>query len=545
MLPVGMSQEQIAAIGAYPAGKGVLGELIRHPRPLRLREVSRHPAAYGFPPNHPPMHSFLGVPVRVREEVVGNFYLAGKRGGQEFDLEDEAVLQTLAVAAGVAMENARLYRKARKRLQLLYDAATRVGTTLDVVRTAEELTRVVVPGFADYTTVELLEAVLQGGEPSGTAEMHCTASCGVRQDAPLIPVGERITWLPATPMASALVSGHAVLEPDLGAAPGWQTQIPAARQITDYGIRSLITVPLQARGVVLGLVNFWRLEETEPFDQEDLSLAEELATRAAVCIDNARRYTREHGMAVTLQRSLLPQTMPAQNALDVAYRYAPAEAGVRGDWFDVIPLPGARVALVVGDVVGHGLHASATMGRLRTAVHNFSSLDLPPDELLGYLDELVARIDQDVIDQDVREGEPGITGATCLYAIYDPVPAQVTIARAGHLGPALVHPEGSVTFPEVPGSPPLGLGGSLPVETAKFQVPEGSRLVLFTDGLVEDRDRDIGAGLALLQRTLAEAPGRDPEQTCQAVFDALQAARPRDDTVLLVARTRVLDPGPG
>ncbi len=156
-------------------------------------------------------------------------------------------------------------------------------------------------------------------------------------------------------------------------------------------------------------------------------------SRAAVCVDNARRYTREHNMAVTLQRSLLPRTLPEQNALEIAYRYLPAQAGVGGDWFDVLPLSGARVALVVGDVVGHGLHAAATMGRLRTAVHNFSALDLPPEELLALLDELVARIDQD----EAAEGSTApVTGATCLYAVYDPVSRRCTIARAGHPPPA-------------------------------------------------------------------------------------------------------------
>ncbi|MER6981590.1 SpoIIE family protein phosphatase, partial [Streptomyces carpinensis] len=364
---------------------------------------------------------------------------------------------------------------------------------------------------------------------------------GVTQSARSAPVGERIVWDAATPMAMALTGGHAVLERDLTASPRWLARTPElARLAPDLGLRSLISVPLKARGVTLGLVTFWRSERSGPFEQEDLPVTEELAARAAVCIDNARRYTREHTVAVALQHSLLPRTLPEQNALEIAYRYLPAQAGVGGDWFDVIPLPGTRVALAVGDVVGHGLHAAATMGRLRTAVHNFSALDLAPDELLGYLDELVTRL-----DQDVAEGEQDVTGATCLYAVYDPVAGQVTLARAGHPGPALVRPDGTVVFPDVPVSPPLGLGGSLPVETAELRLPEGSSLVLFTDGLIETRERDIDTGLALLRRTLTNpphAPARDPEHTCQAVFDALRTGRPRDDIALLVARTRALDP---
>ncbi|MET9973325.1 ATP-binding SpoIIE family protein phosphatase, partial [Streptomyces sp. NPDC006356] len=233
-----------------------------------------------------------------------------------------------------------------------------------------------------------------------------------------------------------------------------------------------------------------------------------------------------------------PQELPGQSAVEAAYRYLPAQAGVGGDWFDVIPLPGARVALVVGDVVGHGLHAAATMGRLRTAVHNFSTLDLSPDELLGHLDELVSRIDQ---EHAVESDDTAITGATCLYAIYDPVTGRATLASAGHPGPAVVDSDGDVTFPDLPVSPPLGLNASLPIETLDLHLPAGSRLALYTDGLVENRDRDLESGLALLQEALAH--GDQPlEQTCQTVIDALLPARPSDDIALLMARTRMLNP---
>ncbi|MER7164008.1 ATP-binding SpoIIE family protein phosphatase, partial [Streptomyces lydicus] len=211
--------------------------------------------------------------------------------------------------------------------------------------------------------------------------------------------------------------------------------------------------------------------------------------------------------------------------------------GVGGDWFDIIPLPGARVALVVGDVVGHGLHAAATMGRLRTAVHNFANLDLPPDEILWHLDELVTRIDQ---DEGAEGAEAPVTGATCLYAIYDPATGTCTMARAGHVQPLVVRPDGTAELADVPGGPPLGLGG-LPFETWQQPLPEDSRLVLFTDGLVEDRDRDIDEGLALLTRTLSGHAQQAPEEICEAALGALLPERPSDDIALLVARTRVLD----
>ncbi|MFB7574004.1 SpoIIE family protein phosphatase [Streptomyces sp. NPDC056165] len=455
--------------------------------------------------------------------------MAGGPSGTVATLRDSTELRALSGRA----------EQARERLSLLYDAGVGVGTTLDVTRTAEELVRVAVPRFADYATVDLYDAVLAGEDPDPGAALRRTACAGIRENTPLYPLGQEIRFVPSTPQALGLKARRPVLEPRLEAAPGWQAQdAERTERVLAFGIHSLITVPVRAGNLVLGLVSFWRSEKDEPFDSEELALAEELVARAAVSIDNARRYTREHGLAVTLQRSLLPRSLPEQDALDVAYRYLPAQAGVGGDWFDVLPLSGARVALVVGDVVGHGLHAAATMGRLRTAVSNFSALDLPPEELLGLLDELVGRIDQDETADSA--GAP-VTGATCLYAIYDPVSRRCAVARAGHPPPAVIGPDGDVTFPDVPAGPPLGLGG-LPFETAELELAEGSRLVLYTDGLVMDRERDIDTGLEELRSALASA-GESPEDTCRAVLDVRRPFRPVDDIALLVARTRALGPG--
>ncbi len=426
---------------------------------------------------------------------------------------------------------------ARRRLQLLYDAGEGVGTTLDLSRTAWELAGVGVPKFADFTTVDLVEAVLRGEEPEAGdgSRMRRVALQGIRQETPFIPVGAGFDLAPVTPQAWAFGNERPVLERDLRAAGAWRLQDPArARRILDSGVHSRIVVPLSARGVLLGMATFWRADERRAFDQDDVDFAEQLVARGAVCIDNARRYTREHTMAATLQRNLLPRGLPAPSALELAHRYLPAQA-VGGDWFDVIPLPGARVALTVGDVVGHGLHAAATMGRLRTAVRNFSALDLPPDELLWQMDELVSRIDQ---EEAAADGAGAVTGASCLYAIYDPTTRICTMARAAHLPPAMVLPSGEVRFLDVPAGPPLGLTG-LPYQTAEFELPEGSQLVLYTDGLIETRDRDIDAGMDLLRDALRDG-SRTPEQTCDAVLDALLPARPGDDIALVVARTRAL-----
>ncbi|MFD8203413.1 SpoIIE family protein phosphatase [Streptomyces sp. NPDC059701] len=454
----------------------------------------------------------------------------GAYAGSVVSLRDTTELRALTGRAEVA----------RERLTLLYDAGVRVGSTLDVERTARELAEVAVPRFADLVTVELTEEVLSGREPVAMAtDMRRAAVSGSGTGPVPLPVGRAVRFADSTPQARCVASGRAVLETDLGAADaglapdGADTAPPP-----DHDVHALITVPLRARGAVLGVVSFWRAGRSEPFDEEDVPFAEELAARAAVALDNARRYAREHAMAVTLQRSLLPRDLPEPSALELAHRYLPAQAGVGGDWFDVIELSGARVALVVGDVVGHGLHAAATMGRLRTAVHNFATLDLAPDELLARLDDLVARLDRERAAQGEDEG---LIGATCLYVVYDPVAGTCCPARAGHPPLALVLPDGTVSFPDLPAGPPLGLGG-LPFESTEFQVPEGSQLVLYTDGLVEDRDRDLDVGLDILRAALSH-PDRPPEQTCRAVLQALPPDHARDDIALLVARTRVLDPG--
>lgn len=427
---------------------------------------------------------------------------------------------------------------ARERLRLLHEAGIRIGTTLDVRRTAGELAEVAAPRFADVVTVELADPVLRGDEPAIPGDRLRRTAVGAADPAATpFPDGELVDYPPAAPQARALRTRERASDPELSPLQAWPEDPERAERIRQLGLRALVAVPVRARGVVLGVAAFYRNEASDPFDEDDLALAEELVGQAGVCIDNARRYTREHATAVTLQRSLLPGGLPGQDAVEAAYRYLPAQAeaaGVGGDWFDVIPLSGARVALVVGDVVGHGLQATATMGRLRTAVQNFSALDLPPDELLGYLDELVTRI-----DDDPGRGTAPISGATCLYAIYDPVSGGCSMVTNGHPGPALVRPDGTVSFPDIPVSPPLGVGGE-PYETAELELPEGSRLVLFTDGLVTDRHRDLDTGVERLREALSRLPDGTPEETCQGVLDAVLPPRPADDVALLVARTRRL-----
>ncbi|MCQ9129897.1 SpoIIE family protein phosphatase [Streptomyces hilarionis] len=440
--------------------------------------------------------------------------------------------------------------RARERLQLIAEASTRIGSTLDVTRTAQELADVAVPGLADFLSVDLLTSFEQGREEpvaGGPLLLRRVAHQSVLPGAPeaVLALGDVDEYPEGSPPVESLRSGRSVRRRiDGGAVPAWVAGDPLrVARIRDYGFHSLMAVPLSARGTTLGVVVFARHRRPDPFQADDLVLAEELAARAAVCIDNARRYTRERATSVALQRSLLPQRLPEQSAVEVASRYLPADvrAGVGGDWFDVIPLSGARVALVVGDVVGHGIHASATMGRLRTAVRTLADIDLPPDELLTHLDDLVGLLATGT-DALGDAGSAGDVGATCLYAVYDPLVRRCTLARAGHPLPALVTPDGEAELLALPAGPPLGLGG-LPFESLEIDLPEGSLLALYTDGLIDSRSRDsdVDDGASRLCRALA-APAASLDAVCDEILADLLPQLPSDDVALLVARTRGLDP---
>ncbi|MFE7180865.1 SpoIIE family protein phosphatase [Streptomyces erythrochromogenes] len=427
-------------------------------------------------------------------------------------------------------------------------AGARIGTTGDSTRTAQELADVAVPRIADFAVVDLIEPLPRGdepasGRPSGPVTVCRTAvrSAVEGSSEGRVAVGETAVYPPLSPPAECLASGRgAVYATTAPAVAQWMAQDPAAAWLGAHGTHSMLVVPMHADGVSLGVAVFGRRQSREPFLPQDLGLAEELAGRAAASIHGAHRSAREHTSTMTLQRSLLPQTLPDHPALETASRYLPAgtEAGVGGDWFDVIPLSGARVALVVGDVVGHGIRASATMGRLRTAVRTLADVDLPPDELLTHLDDLIIHLSADEGGREAVEESAGGIGTTCLYVVYDPVTRHCTLARAGHPPPAVVSPEGSVYLLDVPAGPPLGLGG-LPFETLDVDLPEGSVLTLYTDGLLQPRERDIDEALDTMFAALAQ-PASTLDTVCDRVLTALLTHRPDDDVALLVARTRAL-----
>ncbi|MEU8520148.1 SpoIIE family protein phosphatase [Streptomyces sp. NBC_01216] len=418
--------------------------------------------------------------------------------------------------------------RARHRFALLAEAGTRIGTTLDLRQTAEEVVQVLVPRLADSADVQMLEAVLEPDEaaastrgvlrrlaaafPDPTAPTaHLVA--GQTFQIPLGTVYERVV-ADGRPM-NLYHSDLDTLFPD-----------PRTADLRDYlaeRIGSTRLVPMVARGKVLGTVTVTRVKEREPFDEQDHVLIDDLVARAALSMDNARMYTGQREAALTLQRSLTNSDLPRVGGLELTGRYLPASHhDVGGDWFDVIALPEGRTGLVIGDVMGHGIHAAAVMGQLRTAVRTLAREGVPPAQLLRSLDAVVCELGEDEM-------------ATCVYAVHDPDSGGVVIARAGHPPPAVATADGAISFLEGSLGTPLGTGGR-EFRTQEVLLPPGSLLVLYTDGLIEARDRDLDQGMYQLARALSDLD-RPLTLLCEGILDALLPGEPQDDVAVLLART--------
>ncbi|MBC2903066.1 SpoIIE family protein phosphatase [Streptomyces cupreus] len=432
------------------------------------------------------------------------------------------------------------YAAVRERLEFLNEVSGRIGSSLDLSRTIVEVSKAVVPRFTDVAGTYLREQVVAGegfpeGVPDTTTMWHRVAV--EHTDEPgrwddVVPVGEAMPFPAHTPFFQCMTTGEPVLVPRISEEMGHAI----ASQFEKRDIRPLITgrsmlvVPLKARNVVLGFMILLRHPERPVFNDMDRVTGAELAARAGLVLDNARMYTFQESVAETLQDSMLPHIPPRMAGCDIATRYLPGTllGRVGGDWFDSVKLPGARTALVVGDVMGHGLNSAAMMGQLRTAVQTMAALDLPPAQLLRNLDDLAQRLGDTYL-------------ATCLYAVYDPIAGKLQIANAGHIPPVLVRADGRSELLDLPTGAPIGVGG-VPFEAVRVRVEPGDRLVMCTDGLVEVRGEDIGVGLATLCESAAH-PAASMDDACDTIIRALNTRGGRkDDVALLMARLNGIEP---
>jgi Stage II sporulation protein E (SpoIIE)/PAS fold len=445
--------------------------------------------------------------------------------------------------AGVAHVMREITERVRnqRRLALADEASARIGTTLDITRTAEEFLDVAIPRLADAGAVDLLATVIQGDQlaPQALNEKMLLRRVAMRWPAHLPAAREyaRHSALETSPgklLHQRLVAGLPVYLPALGAMTTGQIGEMAAGTALDRmmaarraGAHSLMILPLVARGAIMGLTGLYRLAGSEPFTPADLSLACDLVSRATIPLDNARLYTRERATALTLQRGLLPRQIPQVPGLQLAYRYIPAAttAETGGDWFDVIPLPGNRCALIVGDVTGHDMTAASLMGQLRIAIRTLATVDLAPAEVLTRLDQITT---------DLTGTE---TSATCIYAAYDPAAGTCDIARAGHPPPALARLGHPTAFPHLPPGLPLGTGlAHRRYQATRLHLPPASTLLLYTDGLIENRATDMTTTMTRLARTLTTLTTLPPADACDTLLATL-APNPTDDIAILMART--------
>src|SRR5450756_417208 len=422
---------------------------------------------------------------------------------------------------------------------LMRDANPIDGDTLDFSELAKKMTAQLVPAFCTSAEVLVLESLIGDNEVPAHAphadvplrRLHVKHDQKDPAWQAAFPVGEILRYPGGSPYVRCIESGAPVLEGSVSAdsakklARAWRRK-PVGGLLSDV---SMLLIPAISKGTVLGLFCCFREAGTRRFDRHDMEMAMDFATKSAVFFDHATRYNREHATALTLQRAMLPTGLSSPSSVEVRHRYLPGSelVEVGGDWYEAIKLPGARVALVIGDVAGHGVRAAVTMGRMRTAIQTLAMLELPPADSLKQLDELM---------QAFGTREPHF--ATCAYAIYDAVTGEIELAVAGHLPPLLVHPDGRNEYLEVTPSPPLGIGDGI-VETKRIPIEDGSLFVLYTDGLVESRDRDISEGLDRLQSAFGVgSPEKDLEELCKLSLDGVYADAKRDDIAVLIARLR-------
>ncbi|MFD6924687.1 SpoIIE family protein phosphatase [Streptomyces sp. NPDC059944] len=448
--------------------------------------------------------------------------------------------------AVVSLTEVTEHMRTERRIETLASVRERVGRSLDVVATCEELVDALVPGFADIAVVEVVDAVVRGEDPPLSPlgrevplRRAAFRNGGPDRAAQAHPLGD-VRALPSPTPYSQVLSDLKPRAVTLDEDTPWLVADPErARAIRASGARTLLTAPLAVRGSVLGLLSLYRVRPSDAFDANDVALTHELATHTALSLDNARRYTHEHTIAAALQRHLLPPDPPSQTAMEFAQLHLPADAGA-GTWFDAFSLPGARTALAVGEVAGSGIDAATTMGQLRTVVRSLAALDLGPDELLARLNDTVVRLAyerQALPSGDPLHQEP--LRASCVYVVHDPLRGVCAMASAGHPAPVVAHPSGVIHVPELPTGPLLGSRDGPPFATASVPMRDGSVLALCTPSFPASNAG--GRPSNLLREALTRLDRPLPELRDDILY-RLRGTPGTHDVLLLLARTRAFPP---
>jgi GAF domain-containing protein/anti-sigma regulatory factor (Ser/Thr protein kinase) len=499
-----------------------------------LREVLD--SGVPVPPERVVRMSLRDVPGRAWWAWYSAFRLQDARG---------AVLGVAAVLA-----DAGEIEKKRAHLRFFSELRARVGRTLDVAATCQDVVDALVPRAADIAVLEVVDSIVRGEDPPlaplGRGVPLCRAAFRSSAGEPQIqahPLGD-VRPLPFPgPFAQVLTD----LQPrvlDLGPDLPWLSADPAcAEAIRASGARALLVVPLALRGTVFGLLSLYRTEHAGSFDDMEVDLVLELATETALSIDRARLYTREHTIAAVVQRGLLPARRCSQTGMETAHAQVFGDAG-GGGWCDSFTVAGGRTALVVGEISGQGIQAAAAMAAMRTVVRSLARLDLEPDELLARLNDtaiLLANERAALPPSDPSHWET--LTASCVYAIYDPLARTCTYARAQHPPPAIVSRDGTaVEVPDVPAGPLLGTSDGAPFTAATVKLAVGSVLALYTPSILPAAASGDPGDQRPLRRILADA-GRPLQDLCDDVVYSLGDGPRSGDAVLVLARTRVFPPG--
>ncbi|WP_406286186.1 SpoIIE family protein phosphatase [Streptomyces sp. NBC_00209] len=434
----------------------------------------------------------------------------------------------------MADDEQRRFAQAQRHLSLLDSANTRIGTTLDMDTTCAELADLVVPGLADVATVEVFPpdvAPPVRPAPPDVVRLRRAAMSAVRGLSRGVArfgvAGDYIDYQEEAAVPRCLATNQPVVE-DLTDTERLSRAAPSPERVAAYGelgLHSAVAVPISVRGAPIGVLGLLRAGGSPVFSDDDVVVARELAGRAAVHLDHARRFTHEHTIALELQRSLLSEPRPPHPHIEVATRYLPADRSVLvgGDWFDVIPLPDGRHLKAMGDVMGHGVEAAVAMSHYRSLLRLLADEELPPHRILEQLDRMVERSGID-------------RAATCLLAVVNADGGQCEVASAGHLPPVFLDPGPAGTrICDVPAAPPLGTGFG-GYRSAVMECGPGTVLFMYTDGLVERRDEDIDTSVARLGE-LALPDNGDLETFLDRVLERFGPGA-EDDIAVMASRTR-------